>query len=271
MSSVPRRVLATDLDGTLIPLEEEPDNQRDLSRLSEALQRNATPLLYVTGRHLASVLEAQTVFRLPAPTSIVCDVGTSLYHRTEHGEWVRDPSYSEQLESRLPARAFEIIARQLAPLGTLTRQEPEKQGTYKLSYYTDARQLPQVRDSLSERLASLDLAYQLILSVDPFNGDGLVDILPPGVHKSFALDTWVAQQGWSRDEVIFAGDSGNDLAALTAGYAAIVVGNADDEVVQQARTAHRAAGWSDRLYCATRPATSGLLEGCQHWGLVEAD
>ena len=65
--------------------------------------------------------------------------------------------------------------------------------------------------------------------------------------------------------VIFAGDSGNDLAAFNAGYKTIFVGNAADSIVDKVQEARRCAGWSDRLYHASRHATSGVLEGVQHF------
>ena len=73
-----------------------------------------------------------------------------------------------------------------------------------------------------------------------------------------------------RESIVFAGDSGNDLAALTAGYRAILVGNADRSLAHQALQAHQQSNWSDRLYLAREKATSGVLEGCRWFGLVEA-
>ncbi len=64
---------------------------------------------------------------------------------------------------------------------------------------------------------------------------------------------------------MFAGDSGNDLAALSAGYRSIVVGNASKSVVEEVTAAHRAAGWQDRLFLASRPATSGVLQGFRYF------
>ena len=74
-------VLATDLDGTLIPLEGHPENHNDLETLAKALQRRAATLVFVTGRHLQSVLDVAQQHRLPLPSWLICDVGTSIYTR----------------------------------------------------------------------------------------------------------------------------------------------------------------------------------------------
>ena len=112
-------------------------------------------------------------------------------------------------------------------------------------------------------LESMSAVWRVISSVDPFNGNGLIDLLPAGVSKAYALDWWIRHRHTDAQHVVFAGDSGNALAALTAGYRAIVVGNADPSVVSMAKKKHQQNGWNNRLYLATQRATSGVLEGCR--------
>lgn len=153
----------------------------------------------------------------------------------------------------------------LASVPGIRKQEPEKQGRFKLSYYSDREQLDRIVADVDALLQESQVPYRIIASVDPFTDDGLIDLLPTGVSKAFALDWLVRYAGLRRDQVLFSGDSGNDLAALTAGYQSIVVGNAAAEVTEAAQRAHRQAGWTDRLYIAQRSATSGVLEGLRHY------
>ena len=44
-------VLASDMDGTFIPLDDSSQNRRDLTTLTDELQRRQMELIYVTGRH----------------------------------------------------------------------------------------------------------------------------------------------------------------------------------------------------------------------------
>jgi hydroxymethylpyrimidine pyrophosphatase-like HAD family hydrolase len=140
-------------------------------------------------------------------------------------------------------------------------QETEKLGPFKLSYYVDASELKFREQLIGNRLEEKGLPYRTISSVDPFNGDGLIDILPKGVSKAYALE-WLGKfLDISPEEIIFAGDSGNDFAALVHGFQAILVGNASEELRKNVQAAHQQAGWNDRLYCAKGRSTAGVWEG----------
>ena len=91
--------------------------------------------------------------------------------------------------------------------------------------------------------------------------------MPFGVTKAFALSWWCEQNRCDRSEVIFAGDSGNDTAALVGGYRAIVVGNASRKLAAEVTRAHAEAGWTDRLCLATGTSTAGVVEGMRWFGV----
>lgn len=285
----PRPVmLATDLDGTLIPLDDNAQNRIDLGQIVDELGRAGMTLVFVTGRHLELVEDATRRHGLPHPAWLICDVGTSIYRgdgvdesggsdRTE-GLDRADGDEPEPLDGLRPSSAYvehlaeivdawdvERLHELLAEVSGLRKQEAEKQGRFKLSYYCDRRERKRVVGEVERRVTGAEAPYRVIESVDPFTDDGLIDLLPVGVSKAYALDWLVSHVGHERDRVVFAGDSGNDLAALTAGYPSIVVGNAATDVVEGARKGHEDAGWSDRLYVAERPATSGVLEGLRHY------
>jgi hydroxymethylpyrimidine pyrophosphatase-like HAD family hydrolase len=76
-------LLATDLDGTLIPLDGEPQNRQDLQTLAALLERLGVALIYVTGRHLESVERAIDEHQMPRPDWLICDVGTSIYQHCD--------------------------------------------------------------------------------------------------------------------------------------------------------------------------------------------
>ena len=268
-SDADSRVLATDLDGTFIPLEGNAQNTTDLLTLQSELQRRNAGLVFVTGRHLASVLGGIEQHSLPTPAAIICDVGTSVYVWNAAGEPEPVAPYAEHLAGIVASTPTEELRRILGAVEGLMPQEDEKQGAFKLSYYANADRLDELVARVQAVLDQTAAPYSMIHSVDPFNGDGLIDLLPAGVSKAFALRWWAEQQGLSHNDLVFAGDSGNDLAALTAGFRAIVVANADRFVARQAYEAHRRAGHVGRLYLANSPASSGVLEGCRWFGLAE--
>lgn len=258
-------VLATDLDGTLIPLHGSDRNRRDLIVLSQRLRAASMPLVYVTGRHLASIQQAMVEESLPTPNWVVADVGTSLYCVDSKGEMIPSAEYANTLAELIADYPIAQLNAELGEIGSWRLQEPEKQGRFKLSFYCDALRIEDAKEQIQQHLSDRQCPYQLITSVDPFNGDGLLDLLPAGLSKAFAIDWWRNSQGWETEQILFAGDSGNDFAALTAGYRSIVVSNAAWEVASTVQAFHDEKGWTDRLFLSTKPATSGVLEGVLHF------
>ena len=258
-------VLASDMDGTFIPLDGNRENQQDLQVLSCELSRRGVELLYVTGRHFELAMEAVQAHGLPLPAWLICDVGTSLYHRVDGDPFCLDESYVQHLQDIVGSLSVQELSQQLAGMDGLSLQPAEKQGRFKLSYDCDAARLQERCDRVQERLVQLQAPYRIIASVDPFTGGGLIDLLPSNVSKAYALRWWVSAHERAADSVMFAGDSGNDLAALSVGYQSIVVGNAASSLVEQVTKAHAEAGWRKRLYVASKQATSGVLKGLRHF------
>ncbi len=262
-------VLASDLDGTLIPLTGDQQNKADLQLITSRLNNCQTELVFVTGRHLAPVLNAVEEFSLPEPDWIICDVGTSIYQRDEKMNWSLTEGYAEELRSRLGLESIHNLRVEFENIAGLRLQEEAKQGQFKLSYYADAKELESKRNEVFEALSRIGSPSEIISSVDPFNGDGLLDILPPAASKADAL-TWLSRfRNLDYESIVFAGDSGNDFHAMIAGFKTIVVGNAAQSLTTEVEMVHRTLGWNDRLYLSAKTATSGVLEGCRFFGLFD--
>jgi hypothetical protein len=114
----------------------------------------------------------------------------------------------------------------------------------------------------------------IIYSFDSQDGKGLLDILPDSATKQTALEYVVEAFGAAREEVVFCGDSGNDIFPLTAGFCGVLVRNADEQLVGQVRQAI-ADNASLRVYFAQGGFrglngyyTSGVIEGAYHYGLL---
>ena len=265
------KILATDLDGTLIPQPENEANRRDIEKLSELLAANDVELLFVTGRHLASIEKAIHEEKLPTPNWIIGDVGTTLYERTEDGSYQVFNPYRLHLEETKGDFPKEMLQNRCESIPGMRLQEPEKLGQFKLSYYTDAEVLPSLVERFEAMIRDEDLDCALIHSIDPHDDGGLIDFLPKDVSKAYALEWWRNQQGYSAEEIVFSGDSGNDLAAFLGGYRAIVVQNTKQPIPRNVFDYHRQQGWLNRFYHSDAPATSGVLEGCRYFGLFNGD
>jgi len=257
--------LATDLDGTLIPLTEESDHHQSLVLLADLLKKHEMSLAFVTGRHFASVQKAIMQFDLPQPDWILCDVGTSAYERCSDGTFRHVDRYAQKLHAIAGGVEQEQLFDLITVIPRLRPQEPEKQSPFKTSFYAAPEYIDDIVSQLGDRLLRKRTPVQIISSIDPFTSEGLIDLLPVGVSKAFALDWLCGERNLSHQSVIFAGDSGNDLAAFNAGYNTVLVGNTADSIVAQVLKTHSNAGWQDRLYHASQHATSGVLEGVLHF------
>ncbi len=279
------QVLATDLDGTLIPLDDNPQNERDLRTICERVSQRGMQILFVTGRHLASVQRVMLAKQLPQPDWIIGDVGTSIYRREEGaaarkcslpansagvvGGYSLDQDYAEHLGELLGDFSVDRLAECLGSIRDLRPQEVEKQTRFKHSYYVDRDRSSAAILQIELRLAEAHAPYTVVASHDPFSGDGLIDLLPRQVTKAYAIGWWSERQAVDRRAILYAGDSGNDSAVFAAGYRSIIVSNASADVLQAAQEAHANAGWKDRIYAASKPATSGVLDGLTHFCLSE--
>lgn len=259
------KVLATDLDGTLIPLANNEKNKADLKSLPLELQRRNVLLMFVTGRSLELVREAMKAFSLPKPSWVICDVGTSIVRETSSGIFKPVDAYTSHLGELTECCPVAELKTRVHDLRGLRLQEPEKQGPFKLSFYAEGSALREQSEALRSRIAEDRLPYSLIASHDPETNEGLIDLLPTGVSKAYALNWWAGQQGYCKNDIVFAGDSGNDLAALTAGYRAIVVSNAHHSVTDEVQRVYAEADSTERLCRCEYPASSGVLEGLRYF------
>jgi hydroxymethylpyrimidine pyrophosphatase-like HAD family hydrolase len=107
----------------------------------------------------------------------------------------------------------------------------------------------------------------VIDSVDEAKNVSLIDVLPATAAKDSALQYLREKAGVSESRVVYAGDSGNDLAAFISGCKAIVVGNTTDSVKEQVRLR---APHPDRVFFAPGPCVEGVLQGCRHFGVFPA-
>lgn len=229
--------------------------------------RDDLALAYATGRSYKLAMEGILEHGLPLPDSLICEVGSEVYHRS--GEALAsDTEYEALMESILGASVRQRVPEFLEGVKDTYLQEAEKQGRFKVSFYVEpdvieADLLIRVRESLRH----LRNRVNVVFSVDPVDRRGLLDIMPAGVSKASAAHYLRARLDLEPESVVYAGDSGNDTDALLAGFNAILVGNAPDPIRARLQEEFRSRGREDRLHCARAPYLSGVLEGCERFGL----
>ena len=121
---------------------------------------------------------------------------------------------------------------------------------YKVSFY--GHHLEEV--FLGQLVRQLAGVGQDVTVVYSSNRD--LDILPAQTNKGGAAAFLARHWGFQREEVIVAGDSGNDLEMFRQGFRGIVVGNAQPELKSLRDPC---------VYHASEHFAAGVIEGLQHW------
>jgi HAD superfamily hydrolase (TIGR01484 family) len=263
--------LASDLDGTIIPLDREERFEQDLQAFRACLARVPFLLLaYITGRDLALALKGIAEYQLPAPNLLVTDVGTTIYARREE-EWAVDTDYREEMRARMGGKTGEEAALALEAVPELTLQEADRQAEFKKSFYAPPDHHPDaLLTQIRRRLDQAGFQVNLVWSVDEKQGKGLLDILPEGVAKDYALHYLQRHLEVPREAVVYAGDSGNDLPAFTSGFNAVVVGNTPEPVKRLVRDRARRKKVTEAVFFARHPCVKGVTEGCRHFKIFPA-
>lgn len=267
-----RLLLCTDLDRTLIPNGEQaesPDARHYFTRLAAHPQ---VTVVYVTGRHRQLVEEAIETYDLPRPDLVISDVGTMIYDTTADS-WNPWSSWQLEIKPQWAGFSHTDLSTLFQDLGKLRLQEPEKQNTFKLSYY-----VPQDIDvnallkEMEQRLTRNAVHASLIYSVDEAADTGLIDVLPRNATKLHAIQFVREHLGFTLPETVFSGDSGNDLSVLISEIQGTLVANASEQLRSQARSEAENNGHSEALYIAeggylgmNGNYSAGILEGIAHY------
>ena len=263
-----RLLLCTDLDRTLIPNGTAPEDVRARPMFSKLCRHPGVILVYVTGRDRHLVLDAITHYDLPQPGYAVTDVGSTIY-QIANGDWSMLEAWTRHLQKDWPNGASERIRTLVSGISGPTLQEEAKQNTFKVSYYVP---LPLDANEIMGRIGHLlqreGILANLIWSIDEMEGVGLLDILPARADKRQAIRFLQQQLGYGDEEIVFAGDSGNDLQVINSDIPSILVANAAAEIKQAALEWAQQNHQSQVLYIARGDSlamngnySAGILEG----------
>jgi sucrose-6F-phosphate phosphohydrolase len=270
------RILATDLDRTLLPNGSWPADPGAIELFNELTEAHDVLVVYVTGRNLDLTERAIDEFGVRHPHVLIGDVGTSIRHY-EQGGWQADEGWDAHVRQASPRWDAEAIRSAVVGMEGLTEQEPEHCGPFKQSYYVDHERSEAVLQAVDDRVKG-KFDEVLIYSFDSQSGNGLLDFLPRSATKQTALEYVAAARGANKGDVVFCGDSGNDVFPLTAGFSGVLVRNADDQLVASVRQAMESKP-ALKVYFAqggfkglSGYYTSGVIEGAYHYGVfADAD
>lgn len=270
-------LLMCDLDRTVIPNGKEPVSPQAMALFKRFIKQEKVILAYASGRSLHLIKSAIKEYKLPFPSIVVGDVGTSIYE-CKRGEYRKNMGWPRLISNDWRGKTGADIHKIIFGISELAPQKKEKQNTFKQSYYIDPEEITgALLKKIEMRLKSARLAAQIVSSIDQTQRIGFIDIVPESADKKHALKYLEKFLKLSPRQIIFAGDSGNDVQALASGYNAIVVANARKEIKMRVRALARKQGILSSVYFArggfkgmNGNYSAGILEGIAHFASIGA-
>lgn len=265
------RILATDLDRTLLPNGSWPADPDSIDLFNELTQTHEVLVVYVTGRNLGLTERAIKEYGIRYPDVLISDVGTSIRKYGQDG-WKPLGGWDTHVRRSSPRWDADAVRSTVAGVHGLAQQEREHCGAFKQSYYVDHNRKEAILGAVDELIKG-KFDEVIVYSFDSQSGKGLLDFLPQSATKQTALEYIAGETGTSKSDVVFCGDSGNDVFPLTAGFSGVLVRNADDQLVSSVKQAID-ANPELNVYFAQGGFkglngfyTSGVIEGAYHYGI----
>jgi hypothetical protein len=263
----PLRLVAIDMDGTLLPTFAQALNPRT-TRALKAAQEAGITVAIATGRRVAYTAPLLEGHGLRADTPLITSNGAVI--RTLGG----DPIARCQLESRIARGLCGLLRPFGAMVFTFDRAgrgelvvEDLEQTNGRIALWVEANRnaievVKPLEDALMDgedpiqgmaagSLSQMSNAEQAVKDSEwagdcecvrteyPARNLSILDILPQGVSKASALEKLAARQGVDRKEVMAIGDNWNDVEMLEWAGQAVLMGNAALEL----RTLAKTRGW----------------------------
>jgi sucrose-6F-phosphate phosphohydrolase len=267
------KILATDLDRTLLPNGSWEADEQAIDLFNELTEKQDVLVVYVTGRNLALTENAIKEYGVRYPDVLCGDVGTSI-RKYVNGGWQFDEGWSAHVRHASPAWDAAALRDAVSGIEGIREQEQEHLNQFKQSYYVEHEKRDAVLKQVDERVRGR-FDEVVIYSFDSQDGKGLLDFLPASATKQTALEYVAGEFGAAKEEVVFCGDSGNDIFPLTAGFRGVLVRNADNQLVENVQKAlnenpdlkaYFAKGGFRGL---NGYYTSGVIEGACYYGILE--
>ncbi|KAL0041523.1 hypothetical protein WJX79_006124 [Trebouxia sp. C0005] len=192
-----------------------------------------------------------------------------LVYNWHQGNWVEDEQYARRL-----AHAWKLDTVREATYAALAAagrekmhfRPPEEQNDHKVTCGVHMDVMDQVQQQISETLQKEGVEARLILSG---KGDWrYLDIVSINAGKLQALEFVRLKYGFAHNKTIACGDSGNDKDMLSGQNLAIVVGNAQPDLMKWVNETQLDPNAKNaRLLITDAHMAKGILEGLASFGL----
>jgi sucrose-phosphate synthase len=199
-----------------------------------------------TGRTVDSAFEVLKENNVMLPIVIISSVGSEIYYNYK-GELIFSKGWQAHIKYQFNRQKIYDLIRQL---NFLQYQEEENQREFKISYYTSDN--PGNLEMVKKVLMKNKMKANVIFSHGQF-----LDILPYRASKGKAIRYISYRWNIPNENILVAGDSGNDEEMLKGDLLGVVVGNHTPEL--------DSLRGSSRIYFSKRNYAGGIIDGIDYY------
>jgi len=232
-----------DLDGTLV----EGSHSAGLAELYTWITDHASNVVFgvASGRNKELTQQAFLDHHLPTPDIVICSAGSEIYYTDK---LIPDHGWESHIDFQWEKEKLQSA---LLKFPGIRLQGPEAQWQFKLSYYVDDDFHADDVADLHKFLDDQKLRAKILLTENHY-----LDLLPFRASKGSAVRYLSYKWKIPIDQIITAGNSGNDIDMLKGKTRGIVVANhsAEMEVLKKSKS----------IYFSKAPLAQGVLEGILH-------
>jgi sucrose-phosphate synthase len=240
------RAIFTSLDLNLI------GDRTSLAELLKTIQahRKSTIFGIATGRRLDDALDTLRKYNIPEPGVLISSQGTEIHYAPN---LTQDTVWSRHINYLWNPQAVRDILKEFPGL----EMQPKRyQSAFKISYYID----PKVADvqEIKQTLLRNEQAVNIVFSFGQF-----LDVLPIRASKGLALRWCADQLGFSLQNTLVAGVTGDDADMLRGNTLGTVVDN---------RHFSELSGLAnvENIYFSKNENAAGILEALDHYNFFAA-
>lgn len=238
------RLIITDVDNTLTG---DDKAMKDFFDLIEQSDENIG-FGIATGRNYEDVLKLISDYNMPTPDVLMTSTGTEIYYGKN---LTQDNSWRKHIDYRWEP---ERIRKLMKTVNGVFEQEEKEQSAFKISYKVDFSVAPKL-SAIRKFLRKKGVRARVILSLNMF-----LDIIPVRAGSGICIRHMAFKWDFPLENILIAGDSGNDKGMLTGNTLGVVVGNYSVELEKLRKY--------PRIYFARAHHAAGIIEGIQYYDFL---
>lgn len=242
-----RKMIVTDIDNTLLGDEE------SLSSFVQLIENINYDIGFAvaTGRTVDSAFKVLEENGVSYPDVIISSVGSEIYYNYQ-GRMI----YAKGWHAHIKHQWYrDKIVDLLSGFKFLQYQEEENQRRFKISYYTS--DVPGYLEKVNEILIHNRIKANVIFSHGQY-----LDILPYRASKGKAIRYLSYRWNIPYENILVAGDSGNDSEMLKGELLGVIVANYSKELEE--------LKGQKRVYFAGEKYAGGIIDGIKHYNFLTA-